>query len=130
MINKLTSFSDSLLLLSQFFVVFDGLSSNCLAYIRRSHFDARRHSSLQSQCFMIYGTLLVAFIFLICQAFRNLFEEKIAQSSRNPPAWKLKMTMPSMTICSLENSIAAKNILDISIDSFPFNISAFYANHK
>ena len=80
--------------------------------------------------FFIYGILFGTFIFLICQAFSNLFEEKIAQSSSNPPAWKMKMTIPSMTICTLDYSIAAQDILEISIDSLPFNISVMYANHK
>ena len=83
---------------------------------------------------LIYGTLLGSFIWMIVLAFCNLLDEKVTQSSLNVPIWNINMTMPSMTICPLGGSffdqIKAKDILGITEDFLPFNISATYEGTK
>ena len=84
--------------------------------------------------FCIYCTLVGTFIYLIFEACFNWYEEKIVQSTINRPIWNMNMTMPSMTICPLSkdlfNGIKAKDILEISDDFLPFNISAMYDGNK
>ena len=83
---------------------------------------------------LIYGTLLGSFIWMIVLAFCNFLDEKVTQSSLNVPIWNMNMTMPSMTICPLSGDfsdvINAKDILDISEDFLPFNISVMYDGKK
>ena len=83
---------------------------------------------------LIYCILLGTFICLIFEACHNWYEEKVVQSSINAPIWNMNMIMPSMTICPLSedpfDGIKAKDILEISEDFLPFNISVMYDGNK
>ena len=81
---------------------------------------------------LIYGILLGLFIYLIIHAFDNLLAEKTARSSQRISTWKMPITMPSMTICPMneDEGFEAKDILEEMSKYFDFNISASYGNDE
>ena len=70
-----------------------------------------------------YGVLIIAFIYILIEAFENLLSENSGQSFKSVYE---KAKMPSVTICpsmsDIENSVASSNILE-HLKDIPMNIS-------